>query len=629
MMLRIQSGNLIDEQGRTLLLRGVNLGGSSKVPFTPNGATYRLRSGFFDHRNVSFVGRPFPLQEADEHFRRLKTWGLTFVRFLVTWEAIEHSGPGIYDHEYMDYIRAVLEVAARYGIDVFIDPHEDVWSRFCGGDGAPGWTLEAVGMDLTRIQDTGAALIHNLHGDPLPRMIWPTNGHKLAAATMFALFFAGTDLAPHTRIEGESVQEYLQRHYIAAMRQLANRLKDLPNVVGFDTFNEPMHGYLTVCDLEDCCGHPRMGDFPTPLQAMLAASGQPVEINIWKFGLRGNHPAGRKVINPRGISLWREGFECVWRRNGVWDFDSQGRARLLRPCHFAEVGGRRIHFADDYYRPFANRFAVEIRAEMPNALIFIETEPGSRPPRWGKNDAADIVYAPHWYDGFTLVFKHFSPWVAGDFFTRRPVFLPTRIRHSFRDQLGRLKRDAQIYMGGAPVIVGEIGIPFDLDRKRAYRAGNFQAQERAMQRSLQALDDNLLSATLWNYTSDNSNARGDQWNDEDFSIFSRDQQYNPEDIHSGGRALRAVTRPYPRATAGTPLKLSFDMRSRRFEFEFQPDPAVQAPTEIFIPGYQYPYGIHVEAPDGTWEYDPPQQVLRYHPTSLTTRHKIRIVAKTI
>ena len=39
------------------------------------------------------MGRPFPLEEADEHFRRLKAWGLTFLRFLVTWEAVAHEGP--------------------------------------------------------------------------------------------------------------------------------------------------------------------------------------------------------------------------------------------------------------------------------------------------------------------------------------------------------------------------------------------------------------------------------------------------------------------------------------------------------------------------------------------------------
>jgi hypothetical protein len=34
-----------DEDGRTLLLRGANLGGSTKLPTRPNGATYR-RDGF-------------------------------------------------------------------------------------------------------------------------------------------------------------------------------------------------------------------------------------------------------------------------------------------------------------------------------------------------------------------------------------------------------------------------------------------------------------------------------------------------------------------------------------------------------------------------------------------------------
>jgi hypothetical protein len=153
--MRIDGEWLKEEDGRTALLRGVNLGANSKVPFKPDGASWR-KEGFYDYRDVSFVGRPFPLSEADEHFRRLKEWGLTFERFLVTWEALEHAGPGIYDEAYLDYIRAVLEKAAEYGISVFIDPHQDVWSRWTGGDGAPGWTLDVVGMDLSKLHAAGA-----------------------------------------------------------------------------------------------------------------------------------------------------------------------------------------------------------------------------------------------------------------------------------------------------------------------------------------------------------------------------------------------------------------------------------------------------------------------------------------
>ena len=179
-----------DEKGRSLLLRGVNLGGSTKVPYTPDGATH-IPNGFFNHRDVSFVGRPFPLKEADEHFARLKSWGLTFLRFLVTWEAIEHAGPGEYDTDYLDYVEAIIDKAAEFGINVFIDPHEDVWSRFTGGDGAPVWTLEAVGFEndalarSAQVQYPAVILIsryseHISFADPHPNV----TGHQQIAAAI-------------------------------------------------------------------------------------------------------------------------------------------------------------------------------------------------------------------------------------------------------------------------------------------------------------------------------------------------------------------------------------------------------------------------------------------------------------
>src|SRR4030042_493802 len=115
-------------------------------------------------------------------------------------------------------------------------------------------------------------------------------------------------------------------------------------------------------------------------------------------------------------------------------------------------------------------------------------------------------------------------------------------------------------------------------RSKAYRTGDFSAQERALDRCLRAVEDNLMNVTIWNYTADNTNARGDQWNGEDFSVFSRDQQTDKSDVNSGGRALAALLRPYPTATAGKPIEMSYDMKKRIFKFKYQHDPEIKAPT---------------------------------------------------
>ena len=211
---------LKDECGRTLILRGVNLGGSTKIPAGPNGPSH-IREGFFDLEDVTYIGKPFPLEAADEHFSRLNEWGLTFIRLLVTWEGIEHDGPGQYDEEYLDYIRAIVEKAGEYGINVFIDPHQDAWSRWTGGDGAPAWVLEKIGFDITKLHETGAAVSHQLYEGDYPHMMWPTNHTKLGAATIYTLFFAGNAFAPNTEVDGMPVQEYLQMHYFDAIKQVA------------------------------------------------------------------------------------------------------------------------------------------------------------------------------------------------------------------------------------------------------------------------------------------------------------------------------------------------------------------------------------------------------------------------
>jgi len=620
--MRIEGSAFKDDQGRTLLLRGANLGGSSKVPFRPNGATH-IRDGFFDHRDVSFVGRPFPLEKAGEHLARLRAWGFNVLRLLVTWEAVEHAGPGLYDQDYLDYLCEVVRKAGEHGLDLFVDPHQDVWSRMSGGDGAPGWTFEAVGMDVARFAETGAAVVHATHGDPFPRMIWPTNAAKLASATLFTLFFGGTDFCPRTHVDGEPAQEFLQRHYVNAILQVVHRLKGLPNVLGYESMNEPSSGWIGWPDLATNHGLLRLGCTPTPFQAMLLGAGFPQEVDVWKMGVRGARRTGQQWVNPAGVPAWHDGVECPWRENGVWDVDGGGQPRLLRPHHFAQVDGRSVSF-NDYLSPFLQRYARAIRSVDPGAMIFLEGVVGRPPPRWDAQDVPNAVHAAHWYDGLTLFTKKWIPFLGVDMSTGKLSFGQRRVRRAFARQLARIKADSSERMGGIPTLIGEFGIPFDLRGKRAYRTGNFSAQVQAMDRSFRALEANQLSGTVWNYTADNDNRRGDQWNDEDLSIYSRDQQANPADLNSGGRALEAIVRPYARKVAGEPLEMSFDRRRRVFDFAFRHDAALSAPTEVYVPRLHYPGGCRVEVSDGDYTLDANAQVLLYHPSPTVDIHRIRL-----
>jgi hypothetical protein len=147
---------------------------------------------------------------------------------------------------------------------------------------------------------------------------------------------------------------------------------------------------------------------------------------------------------------------------------------------------------------------------------------------------------------------------------------------------------------------------------------------KALQRSMRAVEDNLLNCTLWNYTPDNTNLEGDHWNEEDLSIFSTDQRTNPQDIHSGGRALEAVVRPYPIATAGELLQASFTPNKRLFKMKFRSDPKLAAPTEIFVPNFQYPHGYSVRVSDGRFEIQRSQQRLLYWPGEEREIHQITI-----
>ena len=584
----IEGTRFRDHHGRHVILRGVNLGGDCKVPATPDGHTWR-RTDFADHRTVSFVGRPFPLDEADAHFGRLARWGFNCLRLLTTWEAVEHAGPGLYDTEYLDGFAALARRAGEFGFHVFIDFHQDVWARMSGGDGAPGWTFEAAGLDFTKFDAADAAHVMSYRYDPAiggrqdayPQMSWGGNYRMPANAMMWSLFFAGPTVAANALVDGINIGTYLQNHYLGAMRAVAERVADLPHVIGFDTLNEPGSGWIGQ-RLDERRGLLR-GPAWSPLDALAAASGIPRELPLLEGGV--------KTVNPAGVSIWRAGVPDPFRAAGVWDVDAAGAPVALRPDHFTQIGGQPIDIGRDVMRPFYHRVADTVRAVRPDWLIFAEADP------FGGHGLPDgcparTVNASHWYDLATLVTKRFTPWRTRDLLTGATHEGRAAVVAGYVAGLRRLADIGDQLDGGAPSLVGEFGIPFDLNDGEAYARwaqgerspAVWHAHSAALSAMYDALDALLLSSAQWNYTASNRNDAmiGDGWNQEDLSIWSADQIDDRADPDAGARALSGFCRPFVRAAQGQLLAQAWNADTG-FTCTIAVDGTITAPTEIYVP----------------------------------------------
>ena len=632
MLFTIENEWFVDEKGRKVLLRGVNLGGSSKVPSRPNGATHIKTD--FTSCDVSFVGRPFPLEDAQDHFRRIRHWGFNSLRFVITWEAIEHDGPGQYDGEYLDYVDEVLKVAAEHRLYTIIDPHQDAWSRASGGDGAPLWTFEKVGLDLTKFDESEAAFVMQHRHDPndrdsYPDMSWLQNFGRFAPCTMWTLFFGGRDFAPSCKVGGVNAQDYLRQHYIDAVREVAVRVRDNPYVIGFETLNEPGRGWIgKLVDGSDMDIAGTLFHSFTPFDAMLTAAGFPREIPyraIRGFGIK---EIRRDILNPGRSSCWLEGFEDVWRSEGVWGVDEADEPVILRNDYFSVINGRRVDFIDDYFTPFVKRYATAIREVIPDMTVFVvppfRVEPGEGllPADLPEN----VVNAGHWYDELTVGTKRFLGRASYDTRAGKVVMGAGNVQKMFTRQLGSMKDASTEIPGSIPTVIGEFGLCYDLDQGSAFRIWKqepsraWRTHVRAISMYYDALDANLLHSMLWNYTPDNDNEWGDQWNQEDFSVFSVDQQTDPTDIQSGGRAVEGFCRPYFVCVSGKPLEMRFNMKSKEFRFGFDADPSIDAPTVIYVPEIHYPSGFEVELSEGELEEtrDPQKLSFRVNKSGIHT-----------
>jgi hypothetical protein len=545
-----------------------------------------------------------------------------------------------------------------------------------------------AGLNPNHFQETNAALVHNLAPEPdqFPKMIWNTNYQKLAAATLFTLFFSGKTYAPKCIVNGIHVQDYLQQHYIQCFTHVAQKIKesDLHDsvVIGYDTMNEPGEGYLNVPDITELSKEDtafKMGVMPTAFEGMLLGSAIPTKVQEWKFTWSGPKYAADVLVDPQGKEAWLSKVElqqadktfgwersnswtagCIWALHGVWDKSTQ---EIKAPNYFATHPTTGV--PTDYivfWMDFLQNYSKSIRSVHQDAILFVQPPVLQVPPKM-PDSLERLVYAPHWYDGLTLVKKKWlnynvdfinltrGKYGTGPFRFLRALRVGEKaIRQGFVDQLETIRKEGLEYIGDYPCVMGEIGIPYDMDSKdnnsqaswvqwfMSFFVNNMDMasiqspdapQNKALDANFNALEKNLLNYTLWNYTPDSSAKWGDNWNGEDLSVWQFVTTPSPTESESSetifveantkkddddddvlysddshplltpawdgdmnARDVVSLHRPHPTLTPGVPLSINFVSPTSKapasFEYAFKPTTESSEPAEIYIPTCYFP-----------------------------------------
>lgn len=533
-----ENGLIKDKYGRTRVFRGINLGGV-KAPVSPEV------SGTYD---ISYTDRPFPEAEADIHFSRLAKAGFNLIRWGVTWEAVEHDGPEMYDEDFLAYTRRMIKKAGDYGFTVIIEPYQNAWSRWTGGCGAPLWTLEMAGFNVGALEGCGAVDKESVS----------LNYSRYACQTMFTLFFAGNTFAPDFLMDGIPAQEFLQEHYIAAMYHVARRLKDCENIIGFGIMNEASGGYIGIKDLSECVGtHVPEGVTCSPFEGMKAASG--LEAVFHHFELKhGELSLKRKVaIKAKDKDSDKAILHCPWLGAGVWKLED-GKAVLADPEYFYTAGGRAVDFQDDFLRPFQQIFMEALQKKHPEYIFLSECIPA------GITNDFKTAGEFHVYDGNICTYEKIkTEWLE--------------------DITGRIIDGVEAFQQeGVPAILGEYGIPAGMKHGDVVLTAYQETVEKM-----------LVSTVLSEYSPEASDA--DESCTASFNIYDAAKESMPY--------YKGFARPYAAAVAGKLVSMSFGVEELCFELQWDSNLSLvgeeEAGTEIIIPEGCFPNGWKIEVFDGT------------------------------
>lgn len=179
--LKIKENKIIDRYNNEIILKGINLSNRHKYP-------------------------PFLPQISFSDLILIRNLTFNTVRFLISWEAIEPE-KGRFNYEYLQGLKEWIKRCDSAGLLVILDMHQDMFSRYTCGNGAPKF-----------------AAIYHLGDEDKCKSPWYINYFNKEVIASFNNFWE--DLT-------------LQEHFFKSWELVVKETLNFPNVIGYDLFNEP------------------------------------------------------------------------------------------------------------------------------------------------------------------------------------------------------------------------------------------------------------------------------------------------------------------------------------------------------------------------------------------------------
>jgi endoglycosylceramidase len=291
---RTQAGRIVDRQGRTLILRGINVASGDLVNWASE----------------------FPEFEANV-FRHIADSGFNAVRFVINWDRIEPEKDQIRT-DYLETVQAQVRRAAAQGLYVFLDMHQDMYGIGFGNHGAPAWSCNQANYDAFEPQD-----------------IWFMTYFTAPVSACFDGFWKNHDLHAHQQ---------------EAARRVAETVADVDLVVGFDPVNEPFPGTIDFDTFDSDYLYPFYEEFAASVGTVLPGRLFFIEPAV-------TFSASQTCYMPGPITAFQGVFAPHYYNPGVemqkvWDGDTGALSTAVQtaqdvatglgmPLAFGEMGGAR------------------------------------------------------------------------------------------------------------------------------------------------------------------------------------------------------------------------------------------------------------------------------------------------